>query len=62
MMNYVLCGQKTMNMSKKKNSIQHQLNLYGYTIFMVLGNIGNLFIVLIFSRQHQNACSIYILN
>jgi hypothetical protein len=43
-------------------NIQRQLNLYGYKIFMILGNIGNLFIVLIFSRQRRKACSISILN
>ena len=42
-------------------TIQVQLNRYGYSIFMVLGNIGNTFIAIIFSQQRQNACSIYLL-
>jgi hypothetical protein len=41
---------------------QSQLILYGYSLFMIFGNIGNAFIVIIFSRQRQNACSIYLLS
>jgi hypothetical protein len=43
-------------------TIQSQLNLYGYSIFVILGNIGNLFIIRLFSRQLQSACSIYLLS
>lgn len=43
-------------------TIQTQLNLYGYPILMILGNIGNIFIIILFSRHRQNACSIYILS
>jgi hypothetical protein len=35
--------------------------LYGNPICMILGNIGNLFIVIIFSRQRQSACAIYLI-
>jgi hypothetical protein len=42
-------------------SIQSQLNFYSYPILMIFGNIGNILIVLFFSRHCQNACSIYIL-
>ena len=42
--------------------IQTQLSLYGYPIFMVLGDIGNVFIVIIFSRQRQNPCALYLIS
>jgi hypothetical protein len=35
--------------------------LYGNPICMILGNIGNAFIVIIFSRQRQSACAIYLI-
>jgi hypothetical protein len=41
-------------------TIQTQLNLYGYPIFLILGNIGNIFITILFGRQLKNACSIYL--
>jgi len=37
------------------------MTVYGYSIFMTLGNIGNPFIVMIFHRQHQSACAIYLI-
>ena len=43
------------------STIQSRLNFYGYPICMALGNIGNIFIIIIFSRQRQNACAIYLL-
>jgi hypothetical protein len=43
-------------------AIQTQFTLYGYSISMILGNIGNVFIVILFGRQHQNACSIYLIS
>ena len=44
-------------------TIQIQLNLYGYSIFMILRIInGNIFIVILFNRHRQNACSIYLLS
>jgi hypothetical protein len=48
--------------SSRLLTIQNQLNLYGYPIFAVLGNIGNVFLVIHFSRQRQNACTIYIIS
>jgi hypothetical protein len=48
--------------STNPHTIQVQLNLYGYSLFMILGNAGNAFIVIIFSQQRQNACSIYLLS
>jgi hypothetical protein len=42
--------------------IQTQLAFYGYPIFMVLGNIGNTFVVILFYRQRQTACSIYLIS
>jgi hypothetical protein len=41
--------------------IQSKLILYGYPIFMILGDIGNLFIVIIFSKYRQNTCAIYLI-
>lgn len=41
-------------------TIQSQLNLYGYPISLVLGNIGNLFIIIIFTRHRANSCSTYL--
>ncbi|CAF0790546.1 unnamed protein product [Adineta steineri] len=43
-------------------TIQDQLILFGYPTWMILGNIGNIFIIMIFIRYRHNACSIYILN
>jgi hypothetical protein len=46
--------------SSTLTTIQNQFNLYGYSIFIILGNVGNLFIMKLFSRQLQSACSIYL--
>jgi hypothetical protein len=43
-------------------SIQKALSLYGNSIFLIVGNIGNAFIITLFSRQGQTACSIYLLS
>jgi hypothetical protein len=43
-------------------AIQTQLNFYAFPIIGILGNIGNIFIVILFSRHRQNACSIYIIS
>ena len=48
--------------SSTLTTIQTQLNLYGYPIFLILGNIGNVFIVILFSRQRQNPCAIYLIS
>jgi len=48
--------------SSTLTTIENELSLYGYSIFMALGNIGNVFIIIIFSRQHQTACSIYLMS
>lgn len=42
--------------------IQNQINNYGYMVMMILGSIGNVFILILFNRQRQNACSIYLTN
>jgi hypothetical protein len=42
-------------------TIENQLTVYGYSICMILGNIGNVFIVFIFNRQRQTACAIYLI-
>jgi hypothetical protein len=47
--------------SSTLTTIENQLTVYGYSIFMILGNIGNVFIVIIFSRQRQTACAIYLI-
>jgi hypothetical protein len=41
--------------------IQSKLILYGYPVLMILGDIGNLFIVIIFSKYRQNTCAIYLI-
>jgi hypothetical protein len=48
--------------SSTLTTIQTQLTLYGYSIFMILGNIGNIFIVILFHRQRQSPCSIYLIS
>jgi hypothetical protein len=48
--------------SSTLGTIQTVLTLYGNTIFMILGNIGNVFIVMIFSRQRENPCAIYLIS
>jgi hypothetical protein len=47
--------------SSTLTTIQNQLTIYGYTIFMIMGNIGNVFIVIIFSPQRQTPCAIYLI-
>jgi hypothetical protein len=42
-------------------TIENELTLFGNPICMILGNIGNAFIVIIFSRQRQSACGIYLI-
>jgi hypothetical protein len=42
--------------------IQADLILYGYSIGMLIGTIGNAFVIRILSRQRENACSIYLLS
>lgn len=41
-------------------TIQNQLNYYTNAVFVIVGNIGNVFIILIFTRQHTTACSTYL--
>jgi hypothetical protein len=41
--------------------LQVQLTLYGSYIILIFGNIGNAFIVILFSRHRQNSCSTYLL-
>ena len=48
--------------SSTLTTIATQLNLYGYAISMILGNIGNVFVVMLFRRQQQSACSIYLIS
>ncbi len=47
--------------SSTLTTIQTQLIFYGYSASMVLGSIGNVFILIIFSRHRQNACPIYLM-
>jgi len=46
--------------SSTLTTIENLLTVYGYSICMILGNIGNVFIIMIFSRQRQGACAIYL--
>jgi hypothetical protein len=48
--------------SSTLTTIQNVLTLYGNPIVLTLGNIGNVFIVIIFSRQHKSACAIYLIS
>jgi hypothetical protein len=41
--------------------LQMQLTRYGMITILVLGNMGNAFVTLLFSRHHKNACSMYLL-
>jgi hypothetical protein len=47
--------------SSTLTTIENQLTVYGYSISTILGNIGNVFIIMIFSRQRQGACAIYLI-
>src|ERR1700742_875491 len=42
--------------------IQNQINFYGYPILLVIGVIGNIFILILFNKHKDNACSIYLMN
>ncbi len=42
-------------------TIENLLNVYGYAISMILGNIGNVFIIIIFYPQRKSACAIYLI-
>jgi len=42
--------------------LQRYLNQYGMPICLILGNIGNTFIIFILKKRQQNACSMYLLN
>ncbi|CAF0746714.1 unnamed protein product [Adineta ricciae] len=42
-------------------TIQSRINSYGYPIALILGNLGNFLIVILFSRHRQNTCSIYLI-
>jgi hypothetical protein len=41
--------------------IPSKIITYGYPILMILGDIGNVFIVIIFSKYRQNTCAIYLI-
>jgi hypothetical protein len=43
-------------------TIQTDLNRYGYPILMILGTIGNIFILMLFKRQRQNPCAVYLMS
>jgi len=44
------------------STIETELNLYVYATLLILGNIGNVFIVIVFSRQRRNPCIIYLIS
>ncbi|CAF2627461.1 unnamed protein product [Rotaria sp. Silwood2] len=39
--------------------IQTELNRYGLSIILILGIIGNSFIIILFRKYRQNSCSMY---
>jgi predicted permease len=41
--------------------VQIQLTRYVMPIILIIGNIGNIFIVILFSRHRKNACSLYLI-
>jgi hypothetical protein len=43
-------------------TIQTELTRYGYPILMILGTIGNIFILMLFKRQRQNPCAVYLMS
>jgi hypothetical protein len=43
-------------------TIETELNLFGYSILMILGIIGNVFILLLLFRQRRNPCAIYLMS
>jgi hypothetical protein len=42
-------------------TIANILTLYGNPICMILGNMGNIFTTIIFSRQRKSACALYLI-
>jgi len=42
-------------------TIQSEVSRYGYPILMILGNIGNVFTVIIFSEYRRSTCAIYLI-
>jgi hypothetical protein len=42
------------------STIENIISFYGYTVFAILG-IANIFIAILFRRQRQNSCAIYII-
>jgi hypothetical protein len=42
--------------------LQVQLTRFGLTTLLILGDIGTVLVVLLFSKQRKNACSMYLLN
>jgi hypothetical protein len=42
--------------------LQIYLNQYGMPTCLILGNIGNAFIIYIWRKRQQNTCSMYLLN
>ncbi|CAF1182316.1 unnamed protein product [Adineta steineri] len=41
-------------------AIQTQINFYANPAVAILGGIGNIFVIIIFSQQHRNACFLYL--
>ncbi|CAF1058061.1 unnamed protein product [Adineta steineri] len=42
------------------SAVQYDINFYGNLVFMIFGTIGNIFIIILFNKHHQNACAIYL--
>ena len=43
-------------------TIQTRMNFYGFPVPLVLGTIGNILVLILFSRRVHNACSLYLIN
>ena len=48
--------------SSSLTTIQTQMSLYGFPVLLVVGTIGNIFVLILFSRRLHNACSLYLIN
>ena len=48
--------------SSSLNIIQTQMGFYAFPVLLVLGTIGNILVLILFSRRLHNACSLYLIN
>ena len=52
-----------MNMSSSTLVlIQKNLAIHGNSVLLIMGNIGNFFIIILFSQHHRNPCTMYLIS